>query len=93
MHSVTSNAVANSIINVAGTFTVVLSANGYDNVTVNFPNSLPNSNYCLSFQAISTGSILFTVMERYNNKVVVNVRNLNDASLTVNCNWFLICKR
>lgn len=97
MKSVTSNAVAsainNSIINMTGTFTVELSANGFDNVAVNFPNSLPNINYCLSFQPIATRSILFSVMNRYNSSAVVNVRNLNDSALTVNCNWFLICKR
>ncbi len=85
--------VDDSIINITGTFTVNLSPNGYDNITVNFPASLPNSNYVLSFQAVSTGSILFTVMHRYNTGAVVNVRNLNDATLAVDCNWFLICKK
>lgn len=85
--------VDDSIINITGTFTVNLAPNGYDNITVNFPDSLPNSNYVLSFQAVSTGSILFTVMHRYNAGAVVNVRNLNDATLAVDCNWFLICKK
>ena len=93
MHSVTSNAVANFIINLAGSFSVSLSSNGYTNVDVQLGQTLPNTDYILQFSATSTGSILFTEMSRTTSVVRVNVRNLNDATLTVNCNWFLICKK
>ena len=93
MHSVTSNAVANFIINLSGTFSVSLSPNGYENVDVQLGQTLPNTDYILQFSATSTGSILFTEMSRTTSIVRVNVRNLNDANLTITCGWHLICKR
>jgi hypothetical protein len=94
MHAVTSNAVANSIINLSNYFTVNLTNNGYQNVNVTFGTPLPNANYVFSFQAADAGSILFTVLTKSENGFSVNVRNLNAFDLgNVTCYWYLICKR
>lgn len=92
LHAVTSNAVANYIKNLSGTFTVTVGANGYTNQGISFGETLPNKNYVVQYRAVSAGSILFTEINRETTGTTVNVRNLNDSQLTITCEWFLICK-
>ena len=92
MQSVTSNAVANYIKNLSGTFTVTIGANGYTNQVIAFGETLPNKNYVVQYRAVRTGSILFTEMNRETTGTTVNVRNLNDSQLTITCEWYLICR-
>ena len=91
MQSVTSNAVARYIKNLSGTFTVTIDGNASVNQEFNFNETLPNTNYIIQYRAISTGSILFTEMERGTSGVLVDIRNLNSFQLTITCEWYLIC--
>ena len=92
MHAVTSNAVANYIKNLSGTFTVTVGANGSTNQGIAVGETLPNKNYVVQYRAVGAGSILFTEINRETTGTTVNVRNLNDSQLTITCEWFLICK-
>ena len=92
MHSVTSNAVANHIINLSGSFNITLTPNGYANQSIGFSETLPNKNYVVAFEAESIGSILFTIMNKTTTGMSLNIRNLNDANLSITCNWSLLCK-
>lgn len=92
LHAVTSNAVANYIKNLFGTFTVTLEANGSTNQGIAFNEILPNKNYIIQYRTVSAGSIVFTEINRENTGASVNVRNLNNSQLTITCEWFLICK-
>ena len=92
LHAVTSNAVANYIKNLSGTFSVTIGANGYVNQGIAFGETLPNKNYVVQYRAVGAGSILFTEINRETTGTTVNIRNLNDSQLTVTCEWCLICK-
>jgi len=64
-----------------------ISPGAYADREITFVTPMPDTDYVLNFSTISTGGILFTVLAKTLNSFVVNIWNLNSATVDVPFNW------